>query len=231
MKNSFVNRYKSKPSGELAQILVSNKHHPEAKNAAQNILIQREEHELIESSKANFDKLSLAELLDNLKSYGFDYKIESDSLKISRNENRILRGRLLMALGILSFGYVLYSWLNGITSWELRYPITSSITLPLLGWIDSRSPKYTMVKIHPKGIDLKKADTENKTVQHFSKKDSPEFISKPGSKEVSILIRSDQPKNRKILQLRCKSYESTQDFTKALVQGLNSFFSTLGNIT
>lgn len=231
MKNSFHKKFQNKRSPELAQILSSRKHHLEAKEAALKILNDRNETSLIESSKIDFKDFDINDLLNHLRSYDFDFQISNDQLKISRNEYRRLRGCILIAIGLVCLFYVFLNWFLGITSWELRYPLTLALVLPVLGWIDLRNPKYLITKIHSKGIDLKKADSDKRTNNHFPKSDRPRFILKNHQKWTSILVKSTADKPVLIAKLNTKPFESTQDFGKNLVNGLNDYLKTLFNNT
>lgn len=231
MKNSFYKKFQNKRSPELAEILSSQTHHSEAKEAALKILNDRNETSLIESSKIDFKDFNINDLLNHLRSYDFDYQISNGQLKISRNEYRRLRGSILIAIGLVCLLYVLINWFQGITSWELRYPLTSAFVLPVLGWIDVRNPKYLIIRIHSQGMDLKKTGSDQKMNRHFAKSNMPKFISKRHQKWTSILVKTTTDKPILIAKLNTKPYKSTQDFGYNLVNSLNDYIKTLGNIT
>jgi hypothetical protein len=223
MKSSFTEKFKTKSTSELLEIVNSSGYQESARNAATNLLVERGEQQHLKTSTRDFSKLELNELLKNLSNYEYDFELTSSSLKIYRDQRTGFTGTVLFFVGLAFTLFVLFNWWTGNTSWTLRYSITFGLLAMVLGWSRLRTSNYSYLSLNKNGISLKKSNDETKSEILISNSDFNNFSTRKYSRSVSIFLNCRTAKSISVVNLKLKTFESTPEFANELAERLNAY--------
>jgi hypothetical protein len=223
MESSFLEKFKTKTSAQLLEIIGSTSYQEAARNAATNLIVERGEMHLLAHSKLDFSQLQLDELLGRLTHYQYEFERTSKSLKIFRDDRKGLTGTILFFFGVACVLYVLFNLYRGNTSLSLGYSISLGLLSIGLGWRRLKHSNYSYLKIDGSGISLRSSDEEIKNMSHIQSADFERFSIHEHSGSVSILMDSKTCKSLSVLNLQLKAYESTIEFANELTERLNTY--------